>query len=212
MRLLLLKETHPARSDPSSVRNALQTPIENSKSDSVIMQPKPSIPVKKVKSDTSAVLMQPNKESMPATPPKPDIANLPQQGSVPLRPSLPFSVITVSREELLQYMQQSQSVKRPPEVNSNCVVQVMPMQEPAGKPGPRVKLQYVHHVLNETPVGQLVGQDGKQTGYLIPTEANEVEVPKAMIVRSQTPEGSLQQYSVYLPLKDSAVCSTKSIC
>ena len=207
--LTLLKELPPKRPSPNSGGNAPQVPVAESKSDSAIMQSKPSIPAKNVKSDSLAVLAQARKESAPAILPKPDVASLPQQG-LSLRPSLPFSVVTISREDLLKYIQQNQSVKRPLEVESNYVARLVPFQqEVAGEPKRRVKLDVVQYALSETPVGQLVAPDGKQMGYLVPTDTNEVEVPKAIMMRSPTPEGALPQYSMYLPLKDSVVCSTK---
>ena len=207
--LTLLKELPPKRPSPNSGGNAPQVPVAESKSDSAIMQSKPSIPAKNVKSDSLAVLAQARKESAPAILPKPDTASLPQQG-LSLRPSLPFSVITISREDLLKYIQQNQSVKRPLEVESNYVARLVPFQqEVAGEPKRRVKLDVVQYALSETPVGQLVAPDGKQMGYLVPTDTNEVEVPKAIMMRSPTPEGALPQHSMYLPLKDSVVCSTK---
>ena len=145
--------------------------------------------------------------------PPPGLVNANSQMSVPLQPTLPFSLITLSRKELVAFVQCSASVKRPSEFASNRVITLQSKQDPSGQRGDCVRVQRVEHALDAMPIAQLVSPDSRQpVGFLIPTEVNALEVPNAILLPAASQEKSSPLYSINIPLQDSSVCCKQRIC
>lgn len=165
---------------------------------------------------TSPVM--PPESAVPAVPvvpmvPPPGLVNANSQMSVPLQPTLPFSLITLSRKELVAFVQCSASVKRPSEFASNRVITLQSKQDPSGQRGDCVRVQRVEHALDAMPIAQLVSPDSREpVGFLIPTEVNALEVPNAILLPAASQEKSSPLYSINIPLQDSSICCKQRIC
>ena len=153
-------------------------------------------------------------EPVESTAPPPGLASSNLQMRVSLQPTLPFSLITLSRQELAAFTQHSTHVKRPRAIASNHVRTLQPKQDPSNQGSDCVRVKRTVHELDAMPVAQLVSpENGQPAGYLIPTEVNTLDAPNAILLPAPSQDKNGQSlYSINIPLQDSRVCYKQSLC
>ena len=124
----------------------------------------------------------------------------PVQASSPLiQPTIPLSIVTFKKSDLLTYMKRFPSVPRPETANSSqlYVNKPIPITDPS-----RIIIERKKVNVHNKPVGALISPTTNDVVcYLIPTDNNELNAPHAFMCADNRMNSNSYLYSYNLPIK-----------
>ena len=145
----------------------------------------------------------PPPKSSPIPPPNSPSARRtmsPVQASSPLiQPTIPLSIVTFKKSDLLTYMKRFPSVPRPETANSSqlYVNKPIPITDPS-----RIIIERKKVNVHNKPVGALISPTTNDVVcYLIPTDNNELNAPHAFMCADNRMNSNSYLYSYNLPIK-----------
>ena len=119
-----------------------------------------------------------------------------------LKPVLPFCLITFNKSELLSYAKQFASHSHRCSMFSSRVINIVPVQKPPVDPSSGCLLVKRESTdLGHSPLAELVTQDRKTAGYLIPVVKNVLSVPNAIMTPVKLHALDCQFYALHIPLQ-----------
>ena len=128
-----------------------------------------------------------------------------------LKPVLPFCLITFNKSELLSYARQFAAHSHRCSMFSSRVINIVPVQKPPADPSSGCLLVKRESAdLGHSPLAELVTQEHKTAGYLIPVVKNVLSVPNAIMTPVKLHALDCQFYSLHIPLQ--AVRTEDYIC
>ena len=119
-----------------------------------------------------------------------------------LKPVLPFCLITFNKSELLSYARQFAAHSHRCSMFSSRVINIVPVQKPPADPSSGCLLVKRESTdLGHSPLAELVTQEHKTAGYLIPVVKSVLSVPNAIMTPVKLHALDCQFYSLHIPLQ-----------